>query len=582
MRPGYARAVRLLVLCACAVAPLPARAAETGMLYVKSKPKGAMVFVDGMECGSTPVLVKDLKAGERQVEIRLPGVPAHVEGVTIEAGKVARLDVKFELPKASLTVVTEPFEAAVRLDRRERGLSPLTIEDIEPGEHELILMKEGFEQLVRKVDLAPGEKRVVEVRLEREGARGAAKVLDEFFGLVERGDYGGARSRLEAASRDPALEARGALLGDAAGVLHALEARGRAIRKGAEALVGKEVEFETKSGKRSGKVKDVTEEGVSLAAEIRIRGRLMGETRFTVKWETLAYEQVERLARGWAKDAHGKVARAVLALGRKDHAAAVAALEGAGDDPLAARLRARAEALRLRPQETTHETRPEKDTTPARGLVGWWRLDEARGQIVRDHSGNGNDGTLGPTAQVEPADPRWVRGRLGNALQFDGVNDYVRIPRNADFDFVNTDFSVALWVKAQAWRNPIGGAATLVDCETGGWNGWLVRYSEHLSRVAFGGKPAERRVLNTVPAVGSWAHVAITYSEGTATLKGYLNGVLDRIVSENLNLTASTTDHAIGNNAERLQQGLDGLLDDVRIYNRALSAEEIRALAARK
>jgi hypothetical protein len=78
---------------------------------------------------------------------------------------------------------------------------------------------------------------------------------------------------------------------------------------------------------------------------------------------------------------------------------------------------------------------------PTAGLVAHWGLDEGTDATASDASGNGHDGVLtnGPT---------WDLGKHGAAVSFDGINDYVDIPRSSVFDFVNADFSVAVWVKA--------------------------------------------------------------------------------------------------------------------------------------
>jgi hypothetical protein len=58
---------------------------------------------------------------------------------------------------------------------------------------------------------------------------------------------------------------------------------------------------------------------------------------------------------------------------------------------------------------------------PRSGLVGWWKLDEGEGSIVRDSSGNGNNG-------IAIGSPTWTTGPAGVALSFNGTTDYIRIP----------------------------------------------------------------------------------------------------------------------------------------------------------
>ena len=66
------------------------------------------------------------------------------------------------------------------------------------------------------------------------------------------------------------------------------------------------------------------------------------------------------------------------------------------------------------------------NTTLLNGLVGWWKFDETSGTVAYDSSGNGNHGTLtnGPT---------WTDGKIGGAINFDGINDYINLANNYGF-----------------------------------------------------------------------------------------------------------------------------------------------------
>lgn len=78
-------------------------------------------------------------------------------------------------------------------------------------------------------------------------------------------------------------------------------------------------------------------------------------------------------------------------------------------------------------------------------LRGWWPMNEGSGQVVRDWSGNGNNGQLGSTNRADANDPTWIRGvLLGSALRFDG-GDFVRIPDSTDLDPQN--ITVATWFR---------------------------------------------------------------------------------------------------------------------------------------
>jgi len=78
-------------------------------------------------------------------------------------------------------------------------------------------------------------------------------------------------------------------------------------------------------------------------------------------------------------------------------------------------------------------------TVIATGLVGDWKLDAVSGTVAADNSGNDNNGTLvnGPT---------WTAGQVGNALSFDGVDDYVGINDAPAFNFGGSNFTMSAWI----------------------------------------------------------------------------------------------------------------------------------------
>ena len=78
-------------------------------------------------------------------------------------------------------------------------------------------------------------------------------------------------------------------------------------------------------------------------------------------------------------------------------------------------------------------------------LVGWWPMNEGSGQVIRDWSGHGNNGTLGNSAGVDSQDPTWIPGVFsGSALRFDG-GDLVQIPDNPSLNA--QQLTVATWFR---------------------------------------------------------------------------------------------------------------------------------------
>ena len=285
-------------------------AADEGMLYVKSEPSGATIFIDGEERGTTPAFIRHIEPGRRVVELRLLGGPAAKQILTVEAGKIARLNVKLD-ETAPSGQRRGPDRAAPVPERTER--EPDTVADA-------------------------GDKFV--------------RILGEFETLIERGDYVGARRLAKRGASQSESAETAVRLRAAAKVASALEDRREAIRSGARALVGQDLTLQTKAGPRKGKVEKVTDDGIALAAQIRAGGRVVGTTSFTLPWSDLAPVQEELLARGWDRgSADARIARAFLALARRDLAAAGRAVHGTPGHPLAEYVRGRMEAVKRAPSE---------------------------------------------------------------------------------------------------------------------------------------------------------------------------------------------------------------------------------------
>jgi serine/threonine protein kinase len=114
--------------------------ASVGTLIVDSNPPGAQVVVDGEARGTTPVNLT-LKAGAHTLELRGAGEPRVIPLIVAAGSQVSQY---IELPKTGpspgqLQVRTEPAGARISIDGQPRGVAPMTIGDLEPGEHDVLL-----------------------------------------------------------------------------------------------------------------------------------------------------------------------------------------------------------------------------------------------------------------------------------------------------------------------------------------------------------------------------------------------------------------------------------------------------------
>ncbi len=210
---------------------------------------------------------------------------------------------------------------------------------------------------------------------------------------------------------------------------------------------------------------------------------------------------------------------------------------------------------------TSQQSSSVSATTPATpsGLVAAYSMNQGAGTTLPDLSGNGNTGTL-------INGPAWTAGKYGTALSFNGSNQRVDVANSASLR-LTTGMTLSAWIKpavvTPAWRDVI---------MKGQDEYYLVGASSS------GGVPATGGTYTT-PLYGSsvtannWSYVAATY-DGTS-LKLYINGVQVAVRNQTAPIKISTGKVGIGGDGY-WGQYFNGLIDDVRIYNRALAPAEIQ------
>jgi hypothetical protein len=198
-------------------------------------------------------------------------------------------------------------------------------------------------------------------------------------------------------------------------------------------------------------------------------------------------------------------------------------------------------------------------------LVGYWKLDETSGTTAQDATGNGNDGTLN-------GDPQWVAGRLGGALEFDGVGDYVDIGNDPIFN-ITGQITVACWIKVSQFT--IGWQAIF----TMGDDSWRLQRQTTTNTLCWActgvtGTPGDWWLYGDVNINdGEWHHAAGVYDGSEYYL--YVDGDLDASKDTSGTMSISSYPVLIGANAQQSGREFEGLIDDVRVYKRALMDTEI-------
>ena len=214
------------------------------------------------------------------------------------------------------------------------------------------------------------------------------------------------------------------------------------------------------------------------------------------------------------------------------------------------------------------------------GLLVHYPFDESEGTTASDASGNGRDASLKGGASWNS-----TGGRIGGALQLDGSQGSSAVDEDGE-DYLNglTAFTVALWVKADAIPNSVG--LIYGDGVTSGAidRSLVIRYNSRdkniLAAVRLNdAKRQEYRSASDVQTT-AWQHIVLTWQSGDR-LALYINGVLDTPTYNDNAIegsVASLDKFLIGQASFDQQRSWSGLIDDVRVYNRVLTQQEITDL----
>jgi beta-lactam-binding protein with PASTA domain len=217
---------------------------------------------------------------------------------------------------------------------------------------------------------------------------------------------------------------------------------------------------------------------------------------------------------------------------------------------------------------------------PANGLVLALGFDEASGTTALDSSASAKNGTITQAVRVP--------GKFGGALKFDGVNDWVTVTDTT----TNGPLDLAGGMTLEAWVNPsqMSGWNTVLYKERGTAGAGLLCYAlyAHDGAPEASGTPGPAGYMRLNPVasttdsgvrgataipLNTWTHLAMTY-DGT-NQRFYVSGVLVKTVSRPGTIVQSNGALRIGGNNSSFYEFFTGLIDEVRVYNRALSAAEI-------
>ncbi len=213
-------------------------------------------------------------------------------------------------------------------------------------------------------------------------------------------------------------------------------------------------------------------------------------------------------------------------------------------------------------------TTPEVPPVSASLMIGY-NFNEGTGTTIADISGHNHTGTLSTTT--------WsTGGKYGNALNFNGSTSFVETPNTSSLNITGNAITLSAWV----YPDTLGTNMLIAKPVSGtSHSAPYFSYSLHLYP---SGTPRFYLTLGSssysvsslvIPQVGVWSHLAGVYNG--STMKIYVNGQESGSISASGNITGYATPLRLGVNGG-LEENFDGRLDDVRIYNTALTQTEIQ------
>ncbi len=204
--------------------------------------------------------------------------------------------------------------------------------------------------------------------------------------------------------------------------------------------------------------------------------------------------------------------------------------------------------------------------------IAYWMFDETEGSVASDSSANDFDGTL-----IGMDDSDWVLGNSGNALDFDGLDDHVVVD-NIFAEIAGRDLTISAWVKAPA-VNTAHQFMVSINISNGDGNRLLLgtqANSDTLSMFESGWRDTGTTIVD-----GTWHHIAYVLNDSSNTITIYVGGSDVLSFASTASIAASDV-FSLGQEYDAPMATGDfysGQLDDVRIYDRALSEAEIAILA---
>ena len=213
--------------------------------------------------------------------------------------------------------------------------------------------------------------------------------------------------------------------------------------------------------------------------------------------------------------------------------------------------------------------------TVSSGLVGWWPLDEGTGLVAHDVSGQGNNVMWSGTPS-SPSGTYYTRGEIGSAAgYFNGTDNVLTVGTQPVYAFTGP-FTISMWINPASARTV--GIVSRENFKNDGNNGYLLGLTPPNAQFCLVGNDGAKYACanGSGVGVGVWTLLTTVY-DGT-NMSIYVNGTLNSQVASSLTPPATNGSLVFGIIEQGNPSRFNGSLEDIRVYNRALSASEISSL----
>ena len=207
---------------------------------------------------------------------------------------------------------------------------------------------------------------------------------------------------------------------------------------------------------------------------------------------------------------------------------------------------------------------------PKDGLVGWWPFNGN----ANDESGNGNHGTVNGATLTSDRN-----GKENSAYSFDGFKDYMSINKSNSLN-INSEITISVWFKLTNWDKIVNTWASLISKSTSP-SICNYRISINTKEVSFiyKGKDYNLKYDPSLIKLDVWNNIVVLVNDNTKTLSIFINNSkLNNNLTINNFSDGEDMDLEFGRDQPGATDYFYGSLDDIAIYNRALSKQEIKQL----